>query len=288
MIAHSTTEQSSTPMTSIELLQFVLTTTYVSFRGSIYRQIFGAAMGSPVSFIVANLFMEWLEQEAIATAPMECKPKFWRRYVDDILKIIHKDGTQKLTDHLNTVDPTRNIKFTHEEEDQGRIPFLDTLIARKPDGSVKLLVYRKKTHTDQYLNFNSQYPLHQKLGVIRTLMDRKDNIVTEEEDRREEDQRTRKAVAECDYPKWAMDRVHQQMKDKPHYSKKTKNKNDNPSRGMVVIPYIESVAEKFQKICWKRRIGTAMRPTNTLKSLLVHPKDKRDNLQTSEVVYEVP
>ena len=63
---------------------------------------------------------------------------------------------------LNTVDPTGNIKFTHEEEDQGRIPFLDTLIVRKADGTVKLLVYRKKTHTDQYLNFNSQHPLHQK------------------------------------------------------------------------------------------------------------------------------
>ena len=115
----------------IELLQFVLTTTYFSFRGSIFRQIFGAAMGSPVSPIVANLFMEWLEQEAIATAPMDCMPQFWRRYVDDVLEIIHKDGTQKLTDHLNTVDPTGNIKFTHEEEDQGRIPFLDTLIVRK-------------------------------------------------------------------------------------------------------------------------------------------------------------
>ena len=144
-----------------ELLQFVLTTTYFRFRGSIYRHIFGAAMGSPVSPIVANLFMEKLEQEPIATAPMECKPKFWSRYVDDILEIIHKGSTQKPTDHLNTVDPTRNIKFTHEEEDQGRIPFLDTLIARKPDRSVKLLVYRKKTHTDQYLNFNSQHPLHQ-------------------------------------------------------------------------------------------------------------------------------
>ena len=38
----------------IELLRFVLTTTYFSFRGQIYRQIFGAAMGSPVSAIVAN------------------------------------------------------------------------------------------------------------------------------------------------------------------------------------------------------------------------------------------
>ncbi|XP_072051531.1 uncharacterized protein [Amphiura filiformis] len=153
----------------IELLQFILTTTYFSFRGQIFRQIFGAAIGSPVSAIVANLFMEWLEKEAIMTAPLDCKPKYWRRYVDDVLEIIQKDTTLKLTEHLNTIDPTGSIKFTHEEEDQGKIPFLDTLIVRKEDGSVKMLVYRKKTHTDQYLNFKSQYPLHQKLGVIRTL-----------------------------------------------------------------------------------------------------------------------
>ncbi|XP_072020439.1 uncharacterized protein [Amphiura filiformis] len=74
----------------IELLQFILTTTYFSFRGQIFRQIFGAAMGSPVSAIVANLFMEWLEKEAIMTAPLDCKPKYWRRYVDDVLEIIQK------------------------------------------------------------------------------------------------------------------------------------------------------------------------------------------------------
>ena len=69
----------------IELLHFIVTTTYFSFRGQIYRQIFGAAMGSSVSAIVANLFMELLEKEAILTAPMDCRPRFWRRYVDDVL-----------------------------------------------------------------------------------------------------------------------------------------------------------------------------------------------------------
>ncbi|XP_072028484.1 uncharacterized protein [Amphiura filiformis] len=178
------TRTNLTPDDILQLLQFVLTTTYFSFRGSIYRQVFGAAMGSPVSSIVANLFMEWLEQEAITTAPLDCKPKLWRRYVDDILEIINKDSTQKLTDHLNTTDQSGNIKFTYEEEKEGQIPFLDTLLIRKQDGTVKLLVYRKKTHTDQYLSFKSQHPLHQKLGVIRTLMDRKDKIVTEEEDKK--------------------------------------------------------------------------------------------------------
>ena len=71
----------------VELLEFILTTTYFEFRGGIYRHRFGAAMGSPVSPIVANLFMEFLEQHAIATAPMDCWPRLWKRYVDDILEI---------------------------------------------------------------------------------------------------------------------------------------------------------------------------------------------------------
>ena len=127
-------------------------------------------MGSPVSPIAANIFMEALEQQAIATAPLDCKPKLWVRYVDDILEIIKKSSVQQLTDHINQIDKSGSIKFTYEEEEQGRIPFLDTLIVRKEDGSVKVLVYRKPTHTDQYLNYQSHHPLHQKLGLIRTLL----------------------------------------------------------------------------------------------------------------------
>ena len=153
----------------MELLKFVVTTTYFSFRGVIYQQKFGTAMGSPVSPILANLFMEWLEQQAIATAPVDCKPRLWKRYVDDILEVMKRGKVGQLTDHINTIDPTGNIKFTYEEEEHRKIPFLDTLLTRKEDGTVKLLVFRKKTHTDQYLNFASHHPLNHKLAVVRTL-----------------------------------------------------------------------------------------------------------------------
>jgi len=79
-----------------------VTTTYFSFKGVIYQQNFGAAMGSPVFPLLANLFMEWLEKQAIATAPVECKPKFWKRYVDDVLELIKKGQVRNLTDHINT------------------------------------------------------------------------------------------------------------------------------------------------------------------------------------------
>ena len=102
--------------------------------------------------------------------------------MDDVLEIVRKGEVYNLTDYLNKVDPTNSIKFTYEEEQDGAIPFLDTLIMRKPDGSVKLCIYRKKTHTDQYLQFSSHHPLHRKARVIRTLLDRSESIVTEVSD----------------------------------------------------------------------------------------------------------
>ena len=53
----------------ILLLEFCLKNTYISFQGQFFEQVEGAAMGSPVSPIVANLYMEYLEQKALSTAP---------------------------------------------------------------------------------------------------------------------------------------------------------------------------------------------------------------------------
>jgi len=72
------------------LLEFILSTTYFTFRDQLYRQQFGTAMGSPVSPLVANMYMEQLEEKLQSTVPAELKPKLWKRYVDDILEVIRK------------------------------------------------------------------------------------------------------------------------------------------------------------------------------------------------------
>ena len=128
----------------MELLKFIVTTIYFSVRGTINQQTFGTAMGSPVSHIITNRFMEFLEEQPILTSPITCKSKQWKRYVDDEMEVVRCE--QELTEHLNSIDTTGSSKFIYN------------------DGTVKLLVYRKKTHTDQYLNFMYQHPLHQKLG----------------------------------------------------------------------------------------------------------------------------
>ena len=53
----------------IRLMEYCLTSTYFIFQGRVYQQQEGAAMGSPLSPIVANLYMEQFENQAINTAP---------------------------------------------------------------------------------------------------------------------------------------------------------------------------------------------------------------------------
>ena len=60
----------------ISLLEFCLKTTYFQFQGRFYEQFQGAAMGSPISSIVANLFMEDFEAKAINTA--QYPPSIWK------------------------------------------------------------------------------------------------------------------------------------------------------------------------------------------------------------------
>ena len=68
-------------------------------------------------------------------------------YVDDTLEVIKRGKVEALTDHLNGIDKTNSIKFTHEPEKNGQIPFLDALITRREDGSIKILVFTGKPHT---------------------------------------------------------------------------------------------------------------------------------------------
>ena len=125
-------------------------------------------MGSPVSPIIANLYMEEFEAKAIRTAPNP--PSVWLRYVYDTFVKIHEYFVNEFTEHLNSID--ENIKFTTEPEMEGKLPFLDSCTTLNDDGSLELTVYRKPPYTDQYLNFdyNHYHYLQHKRSVVRTLI----------------------------------------------------------------------------------------------------------------------
>ena len=60
-----------------------------SFQMKFYKQLHGAAMGSPCSPVVANIYMEYFEDLALGPeVPIPIKE--WRRYVNDVFSIIPK------------------------------------------------------------------------------------------------------------------------------------------------------------------------------------------------------
>ena len=98
-------------------------------------------MGSPVSPIVANLYMEHFEERAITEAPQP--PDIWLMYVDDTFTVLQESEVEHFTHHLNSM----NIKFSVEPEQDNTLSFLDTDVCLNDDGSTKVKIYIYRTQT---------------------------------------------------------------------------------------------------------------------------------------------
>ena len=210
--------------------------------------------------------------------------------MDDTLSAAKTAKVDQLTAFLNQLDPTGNLSYTVEMPEENKIPCLDALFHRNPDGTLKTTVYRKKTHTDQYLNFSSHHPLHHKQGVVRTLIDRADALCSDPADKTEEYNHVSTALQRCGYSSKVIQNV---IQGRTKSTSKPKKSSGNISsskerKTMVVVPYVKGLSEKVQRIFKRHGIHCAMKPANTLRSMLVRPKDPRQLLDNSDVVYRIP
>nr|VZI47633.1 unnamed protein product [Spirometra erinaceieuropaei] len=143
----------------IQLLKFCLKT-YFTFDGTVYKQVKGMSMGSPISGLVAEAVLQRLESMVFRHR----RPKFWARCVDDTFVVIERDQVLTFEEQLNAVIP--DIQFTTEEEKNNQLAFLDVLVCRKDCGGLKIEMLRKATNTTQILNFNSNHPISHKRSCV--------------------------------------------------------------------------------------------------------------------------
>ena len=275
----------------IELLSLVLNTTYFQYNGVIYQQLFGAAMGGPCSPVVANIVMDFLFRRCQDIAPEEVRPRVALKFVDDSFEVIKRAVMEALNQLMNRLDPTGNLKFTYEEESDNKLPFLDSLVHRNADGTLFTTVYRKPTHTDQYLHFTSHHPISQRRGVVRTLMDRADNICTREEDKTAEKEHVKQALMKCGYPANFIADVEKKTAEsraQPPNKRKSDKKQQHKKGTMITLPYLKGLSEKCRRIFSRYNVQTALKPACTLRRMLVRPKDSRPLLRTSDCVYRIP
>ena len=151
-----------------KLVRAALSDNYFLFDGSIYQQIDGVDMGSPLGPSLANAFSAHYEQVWLDDCPDEFKPIYYKRYVDDIFVLFRSPHhLEKFSEYLTTKHA--NIKFTSEKEVNGSLPFLDVLISRNKEGSTTT-VYHKPTFSGVYSSFKSFIADEYKHGLIFTLL----------------------------------------------------------------------------------------------------------------------
>ena len=156
------------------LLTVATKESFFMFNNKFYKQIDGVVMGSPLGPALANIFMCNFENEWLKDCPHSLKPVFYRWYVDDIFVLFSSiDQAEEFKKCLSSKHP--NINVSLEKENEGRLSFLDVNIFRKKE-KFATNVYRKKTFSGVYTNFDSFIPETYKTGLIQSLLFRCFNL----------------------------------------------------------------------------------------------------------------
>ena len=172
-------------------------------------------MGFPINPLIANLFMEEFEVKALQSTPHP--PHLWVRFVDDALVIQKAEHSKHLLHYINSQDPS--IQFTVEEPgDNGSAPFLDTRVTQGSNNTIHTKVYRKPTHTNQYLNWDSNHFITAKNSVYNPLAHRAKVVSSTPEDLTKELDHLKKALMACQFPNLSLNRLQQQFKLKHNHN----------------------------------------------------------------------
>ena len=169
----------------------------------------------------------------------------------------------------------------------GSIPFLDILITPKADGIFTTMVYRKPTHTDQYLQWDSNHNLASKYSVtINTLTHRARTLCSTAEFINTELEHLEEVLRDCKYPRWAIKKILHKQKHQPNKTNKKKQHQSSIKKICnMVVPYSQGIGESLKNICQKYGIQVHFKGGETIKNLLVQPKDKDNITKKSSVIY---
>jgi hypothetical protein len=262
-------QRTSLPVEDInDILSFCLNTTYFVFEGCYYQQVFGTAMGSPVSAVIANLVMEDVEQRGLASDPVSLS--FWNRFVDDVISAVSRNEIDILLQHLNSIEPS--IQFTAEREINEHLAFLDLNVHRTVEGKLETDVYRKPTHTDKYLSHDSHHPVSHKRSVAKTLLQRAESLLSNSDSQANEREYVLNVLWENDYPK----RFLNDCLRSPVCRNQNNSEDDT------------SVTEPIKRILSNCNIKVALKPYLTLGHIFAKPKDPVKTNQKTHAIYSIP
>ena len=159
-------------------------------------------MGSLISLIVPNYYMEDFETKAIKTSNYH--PRVWRRYIVDILP--SRKYHTRLVPRAHSFHQSLHPFYCGRDQTRWFDVFLDTLLIPEPDRTFSTTVYRKPTHTDQYLHWNSHHSLAAKYSVFQTMNYTQSRNCCSDTLLLLKEEQLNEALQRCKHPSWALNR----------------------------------------------------------------------------------
>ena len=267
-----------------DLLDVAMEQNFFQFKDCIYKQSSGLAMGSNLSPLMADIFMNNLETTMIVKHHLFIKHiKFWTRYVDDVFAIFKgtEDDLKEFLIFLNTVHA--NIRFTHELEINSSLSFLDLNIHRTSN-TISFDIYRKPTATDHVIPYQSSHPLNIKLAAFHALFHRLLSIPLNQISYKTELNNIKQIARNNGFPDDLIFTLYHKIKRKMTLHRITSLcKIARLEKKFFSIPYIPRLSEKIQYALKKFNICISHKVNKTLKAIFSTKVDTIDRLQMSGV-----
>lgn len=261
-------------------LKTCLEQNYFEFNGTIYSSKEGLIMGNPLSPLLAEIFMDSLENK-ISKHPLFSKFVYWYRYVDDILACF--TGTdrqlQLFLDYINNIHP--NIKFTIEIENNNSINFLDLTISRKENKHV-FSIFHKPTHTDTTIHKSSCHPTQHKHAAFYSMIHRLITVPMINTNFQKELNIIKQIAINNGYTTQLINKILNKKLYKKALNMIFPFTRDN-GNNFKIITYIGQASEIIAKFLKKLNINIAFKTNNSTGSLIKNNKSKLNNNNKSGI-----
>jgi hypothetical protein len=129
-------------------------------------------------------------------------------------------------------------------------------VHRTVEGKLETDVYRKPTHTDKYLSYDSHHPVSHKRSVAKTLLQRAESLPSNSDSQANEREYVLNILGENDYPK----RFLNDCLRSPVCRNQNNSEGDTSVKGYAIVPYIQGVTEPIKRILSNCNIKVALKP----------------------------
>ena len=253
-----------------------------------YRQVDGLAMGSPPAPLLANGWMSKFDDKIKGDAII------YARYMDDIVRNIHKDQVDDKLKEINSFEGYENsLQFTVERETTNSLPFLDMKLIRK-GRILSSKWYTKPTDTGLTLNYHALAPRKSKRSIVSNLVHRIYRACSSKRNFYMSLDKGKKLLEANQYPPhFYMPIIHSTIEkiEKPetvNADTEADNEDPKPIEKTVYVEYRGNVSDKFKESL--RRIDAPSKiifTTRKLKNVLPSLKKQVEIPLKSRVVYQI-